>query len=174
MLNEIENGIVSLLTTKLDSARKVAVQKGVEGLVQPGVYANVEAGDFEKQGQRSYYQHLTVYVDIVFTSLKDQKTRREGINLILEGTLQLLLLKNLGLQIQPLRPKGWRNTTTPELDEKGLISYTLELTTAYSIIPLDDEVVTDLMTIGLDYYLQPDDTTVDSGDTISLPLLPKS
>lgn len=176
MLNEIENGIVTLLTAKLASARKIAVQKGVfEGLAQPGVYACAEAASFEKESQRSYRQHLTVYVDMIFTSLKDQKARREGINLILEAALQYLFLQDLGLGIHPLIPKRWRNVTTEELDEKGLIAYSLELTTSYSITRLDDAAVADLLSLGITYFLQDPlpSSTANATDTVSLPTLPK-
>lgn len=169
MLSEIENGIADLLTSRLDSARKVGVQRGVQGLTQPAVYASVEAGAFEKQGQQAFRQTVTCYVDIIFTSLRDQKSRRDGINLILEGALQLLMLNTLGLAIDPLRPKGWRNTTTAELEGLGLISYSLELSTSFVVEKQEGEIVTDLLRVGLNYYLQePADDTVYASDTVTL------
>jgi hypothetical protein len=174
MLNEIETNIAELLTTRLESARKVGVQRGVQGLTQPAVYVSAEAGTFERQTQWTYKHTVTVYVDIIFSSLKDQKSRRDGINLILEGALQLLLLNTLGLAIDPLKPKSWRNTTTEELDGLGLISYSLELTTSFLVEKQEEEVVTDLLTVGLTYYLQePDDETADAADVVNLPELPK-
>lgn len=167
MLNEIENAIVTLLTDKLESARKIGVQKGVWSLSQPAVFASAEAGAFERMGQAKVKHSVTVYLDILFKHLKGPKERREGVNLILEGALQLLLLNDLGLAIHPLVPKSWRNTTTGELEELGLISYSLELTTFYHMEKLGEEAVDDLITIGVSYLLKPGDDTVDASDTLT-------
>jgi hypothetical protein len=168
MLNEIENGLVERITQRLESARKIGVQKGVEGLTQPAVYASAEAGTFKKVGQSSFEHEVKIFLDVIFSNLKDQRSRREGINLILEGIVQLLTLQTLDLSIDPLRPLSWRNTTTEDMDKLGLISYSLELRTAYIITRVDDEAVTDLLTIGLQYYLKPGDDTADAGDTVTL------
>lgn len=174
MINEIENNLVDLLTSRLESARKIGVQKGVQGITQPAVYASVEEGRFERISKSTVKQTLKVYLDIIFANLKDQRSRREGINLILEGALLLLLFNKLGLAIDPLEPKAWRNTTTPELDELGLISYSLELSTGHYLEKLDDEAVTDLLRVGLEYFLQdPVDATADAIETVNLPELPK-
>lgn len=173
MINEIENAIVSLLTAKLASARKIAVQKGTAGIAQPAVYASVESGSFERIGQNKSKLNLTVWLDIIFSNLKDQKERREGINLILEGAVQLLLQNDLGLNIHPLEPKNWKNTTTEEFDELGMISYSLELSTFYHLAKLDTEITTDLLRVGMECYLQDvPDSTADATELIDLPLLP--
>jgi hypothetical protein len=167
MINEIENAIVTLLTNQLAAAHKIAVQKGVAGLTQPAVYASVEAGSFERISNSTVKQAVTVYLDIIFSSLKDQKARREGVNLILEGAVQLLLMNSLGLAVHPLMPKNWRNTTTTELDELGLISYSLELATSYHLTKLSDDEINDLITIGVSYLLTPGDTDIDGADTVT-------
>jgi len=167
MINEIEDATVSLLTVNLESARKIGVQKGVQGLTHPAVYASVDEGRFERVTSTTYKQFVTLYVDIIFSSLKDQKARREGINLILEGALQLLLLNDLGLDIHPLTPKSWKNTTTAELDELGLISYSLELSTFYHLKKQSAEEINDLISIGISYLLTPGDATIDGSDILT-------
>lgn len=157
MLNEIEDGIVTLLTAKLESARKIGVQKGVEGLVQHAVYASAEAGRFEKIGKVSLKQFVTIYVDIIFKNLKNQESRREGINLILEGSVQALMFETLGLDIDGLMPKEWRNTTTDELDELGLIAYSMELTSFYYIKKQSDEELEDLLGLAMGFFLESGD-----------------
>ncbi|MRR56960.1 MAG: DUF1834 family protein [Deltaproteobacteria bacterium] len=168
MLNEIEDGIVALLTTKLESARKIGVQKGVEGLVQPAVYASAEGGKFEKIGQVKVKHYITVYVDIVFKSLKHQEARREGINLILEGVVQALMFETLGLPIEQLMPKEWRNTTTDEMDELGLIAYSMELGTHFYISKQSTEEVDDLLGLAMGFFLKPGDETADAENDVPL------
>jgi len=170
MINQIEDAIVTRIKAKLGAtAGKVDVQKGVEGIPQPAVYVSTEAGRFEKITQVTFKQHLTLFVDIVFSyrGAKDSE-RRKGMYLILEGILQALLLQDLELKIKPLEPQSWRNTTVEELRSQGLLSFSLELTTSYTISKIDDEALTDLLVIGLNYYLAPGDDTVDASDTVTL------
>lgn len=168
MLNEIEDGIVALLTAKLETARKIGVQKGVEGLVQPAVYASAEGGKFEKIGQVKIKHYVTIYVDIIFKNLKDQESRREGINLILEGAVQALLFETLGLDIDGLVPKEWRNTTTEEMDEQGLISYSMELGTHFYVSKQSTEEVDDLLGLAMGFFLEPGDETADAENDVPL------
>jgi hypothetical protein len=83
------------------------------------------------------------------------------------------MFETLGLGIGDLMPKGWRNTTTSDLDELGLIAYSLELTTHYYITKQSDEEITDLLRVGLEYILAPGDEAADSADLVELPEQPK-
>jgi hypothetical protein len=169
MLTQIEDAIVERIQTKLAAtAGMVAVQKGAEGLPQPAVYISTEAAKFEKTTMQSYRQEVTIFVDIIFSHLASEGERRKGVYLILQGIVQTLLLQNLGLAITPLVPRNWRNVTTEEFREKGLIVYSLELATSFVITKLDDEAVADLLTVGLNYYLKPGDDVVDASDTVTL------
>lgn len=169
LINAIEDAAVALVRERLEQARKVAVQKGVTGIPDPGVYCSVESGTFERVTASRWKQTLTMYVDLVFVNLQSQERRREGVNLILDGVLRLLLNNVLGLDITPLAPRVWRNTTTTEMDGKGLITYSLELTTSCSLAWTDPEEVFDLLAVGLDYYLQePADDAADAADLVTL------
>ncbi|MDR3631481.1 MAG: DUF1834 family protein [Desulfocapsaceae bacterium] len=168
MLTQIEDAIVALLTTKLAaSSARISVQKGFEGLPQPAVYVSTEAGRFEKISQSTFREHLTLFVDVLFSQRSDERERRKGIYLILEGILQTLLLQDLGLQVKPIEPQNWRNTTTEEFRKQGLLAFSLELTTSYTISKQDDETVTDLLAVGLNYYLEPGDR-LEASDTVTL------
>jgi hypothetical protein len=168
MLTEIEDAIVELIESKMSAtAGMVDVQKGFQGLIKPAVYISTEAATFEKVTQVTFRQTVTVYVDIVFSHLMDERERRKGVYLIMEGVVQLLLLQDLGLDIKPLIPKSWRNATSEELRKKGLIAFTLELGTSYTISKLDEEATDDLLSIGLNYYLKPGDDIVDASDVIT-------
>lgn len=174
MISQIEDALVTRITTKLaTTAGMVAVQKGFEGITQPAVYVSTEEGKFERESNSTYRHHLTIFVDIIFEHLGDEAERRKGIYLILEGVLQTILLQDLGLKIKPLVPKSWRNATTEDIREHGLLAFTLEVETAFSVTNQSDEVVTDLLTVGMSYFLLPGDAIADASDTVSLPLQPK-
>lgn len=169
MLARIEDAIVARIEEKLAAtAGMVAVQRGIDGIPQPAVYVSTEAARFEKVGQETFRQILTIFVDIVFSELSGERERRKGVYLVLEGVLQALLLQDLGLAIKPLAPQGWKNTTTEELRKAGLIAFALELHTSCMISRLDDAAVSELLAVGLNYYLTPGDDIVDASDTVTL------
>lgn len=170
MINEIEDAIISRLQDQMAAAAGVLdVQKGFDGIFQPAVYVSTEAGQFDKVSQGSYRQSLTIFVDMLFSHLGSERERRKGVYLIMEAALQALLLQQLGLAITPIVPKNWRNTTTSELRDKGLIGFSLELSTSFLITATSDEELVDLLRIGLEYYLQdPDDDVVDATDLVEL------
>jgi hypothetical protein len=100
--------------------------------------------------------------------VQNESQRRKGIYPILQGIVQCLLLQDLGLKMTPLVPKSFRNITSEAQKERGLIAYSLEMKTKTQIKRLDDETVTDLLTIGLNYYLKPGDDAVDATDLLTL------
>jgi phage gp37-like protein len=172
MINQIEDAIVALIKDRLAAAAsKVEIHKGWEGIPQPAVYVATEAGKFEKITFASYRHELTIYVDIVFSYRgADDASRRKGIYLILEGILRALIRQRLGLPIKPLTPKNWRNTTVEELRQQGLIAFSLELTTDYTIRQVTDneEDAVDVLAVGLNYYLKPGDDIADAVDLVTL------
>jgi hypothetical protein len=169
MLTEIEDAIVTLLGAKLAAGTaKIAVQKGFEGLPQPAVYVATESGRIEKISQSTVRHSLTVWVDILFSGLSDERQRRKGIYMILEGCLQALLFQTLGLTINPLQPEDWHNTTPEEYRKQGLMCFSLKLSTSYTISKQDEAAVEDLLAVGLNYYLTPGDEVADAVDTVTL------
>jgi hypothetical protein len=173
MLSAIEEGTVVRIKTKLTEAvTRIDVQRGIEGTPQPAVYVSVEEGAFTRVTDDVVRQTVTIYADVVFSNLQSEAQRRKGVYPIMEGVLGCLFGQKLGLEITPLAPKSFRNTTTPELKEKGLIAYTLELNTSYHIRRIDDEAVLDLLTVGLTYFLQPDDEVADAEDTVIVQVVP--
>lgn len=174
MLTQIEDAIVARIETKLAAtAGMVSVQKGAEGIPHPAVYVSTEAARFEKATMQSYRQEVTIFVDVIFSHLASEGERRKGVYLILQGIVQTLLLQDLGLAIKALVPRNWKNVTTEEFREKGLIVYSLELATSFVIAKLDDEVVADLLTVGLNYYLKPGDDIIDASDELTLEEAPQ-
>jgi len=167
MLSAIEEAAIARIKAKLTVAKaKIDVQRGIEGIPQQAVYVSAEEGTFVKVTDDVYRQTVTVFVDVVFSNVQSEAQRRKGVYPIMEGVLQCLFGQKMGLEITPVVPKAWRNTTTQELKEKGLIAYSLEMTTSYHIKRIDDEAVVDLFTVGLQYFLQPNDETADAEDTV--------
>ena len=173
MLSAIEEATVARIKAKLTvAATRIDVQRGIEGTPQPAVYVSVEEGAFTRVTDDVIRQTVTIYVDVVFSNLQSEAQRRKGVYPIMEGVLGCLFGQRLALEITPLAPKSFRNTTTPELKKDGLIAYSLELNTSYHIRRIDDEAVEDLLTVGLTYYLQPDDEVADAEDTVIVQVVP--
>jgi len=167
MLSAIEENTVARIKAKLTAASaKIDVQRGIEGIPQQAVYVSAEEGTFTKVTDDVLKQQVTIYVDIVFSNVQSEAQRRKGVYPIMEGVLQCLFGQQLGLAITPLIPKTFRNTTTEELKSKGLIAYSLEMSTSYHIRRVDDEAVTDLFYVGLKYFLQPDDENEDAEEIV--------
>lgn len=172
-LAQIEDAIVALLESKLDAARKIEIQKGFEGIPQPAVYVCTEEGKFSRITQSTYKEDVTIYVDIVFKHLNKEEQRRKGIYPILAACVQLLLLQDLGLKIDPLKPQNFYNSTSEELKAIGIMAYSLRIETGFYVSRMDEQDTADLLRVGLNYYLQPDDETVDAIDLLTVQELPQ-
>jgi hypothetical protein len=171
MLDQIEEAVKNRIGDKLsDAAGRLDIQRGVDGIPRQAIYVSVEEGDFTRVTQETYSLSVKGYVDIVFSHLQNEEMRRKGIAPILEGVYQCLLLQKLGLAISPIVPQRFRNTTTEELRQKGLIVFSLEFGTKFNVARMDEETVTDLLRVGLNYYLQDpaDDDEVDAADLVTL------
>lgn len=169
MISEIEQAIVDHIKTRMAAAAsRIAVQRGVDDIRQPGVYASIEAGKFTRVTNTTYRHELTVWVDMIFSNLASESERRKGVAAILEAVLGYLFMQDLGLKIEPLQPKNWKNTTVEEMSERGLMAFSLELSTSYPITIAEEAQTDDLLFIGLNYYLTPGDDQVDASDLITL------
>ncbi|KAF0145114.1 MAG: cytoplasmic protein [Nitrospirae bacterium] len=168
MYSNIEKAVETRIESKLESVRDVKIQKGPKNnLLNPGVFVSVEEGVFEAVG-RGWKQKLDVYVEIEFENLRDEEQRRVGAFLILSAIIQYLCGQNLGLNISELKPSKWQNVTGEEDHKASKTRFQIVFKTAFNIEPVSDEVVTDLLKVGLDYYLKPGDETKDASDEVTL------
>jgi hypothetical protein len=170
MIAEIEDKIIQRLKDKGLQVRDIDEQKGIEGIPQPAVYVATEEGKFERITQSTFRQTINIFLYIVFKHLKSEKDRRRGIYPILEGIIGILMLQDMGLRIEPLVPRGFRNITDDDTARAGMMAYQVEFETSYTIVRMEEEVATDLLRVGLNYYLKPGDDVVDASDTITLTL----
>jgi len=165
MLAEIEKAIVAQIESGGLSVRDVEIQGDAKNIRYPAVFAAVEAGEFKKAGQKKYKCTATVVLLAAFKNLKSEKARRHGLYPILEGIVALLMLRDFDLDIDPLRPVGFRNITDDKLAKKGLLLYQFEFETGFTVEPSTDEELVAWLSLALEYYLQDpanDDTAVAS------------
>jgi len=168
MYSDIEKAVETRIEAKLDSVRDVKIQKGPKNnLLNPGVFVSVEAGDFEALG-RGWKQKLDVYVEIEFENLRDEEQRRVGAFMILSAIIQYLIGHDLGLKIKELQPSKWQNVTGEEDYKSSKTRLQIIFKTAFNIEAVSDEVINDLLKVGLNYYLKPGDDAVDASDTLTL------
>jgi len=170
MLNEIEKAVKDRIDLKIAEVKKTLVQKGASpiALTSPAVFVSCEEGKFKKQGQTSYQQSADVFVEIEFKDLSSEEARRRGALLIVKALVQYLILQKLDLKILPLEPVRWAHITDKDDISTGIARFQIVFSTAFSIEAIDDEAVTDLLRVGLNYLLKPGDDVVDATDLVEL------
>lgn len=169
MLTDIEQGALDLLTTKIEGIRAAGIQKDARTLfVAPSIACACLDGDMEKITNVTWKQNVILSVLITFKDLQGEEKRRKGVNPIVTAVIQFLLLQDFGLDIKRLAPLRFRDVTTTDDYTEGKIRYLVQFATSYTITKQSDEEVTDLLTIGLNYYLKPGDEIVDATDTVTL------
>lgn len=167
MLADIETKVTERLEAKLAEPKLVEVNKAHTALAVPKVDVVVGGGGFVKSAQR-YKLTASVYVIVTFQNLRSEQNRRQGVYPILEAIVATLVGRTFGLNIDGLVPKRLDNITTEDEAKDGRILYQIEFETGFTIEPMSDEQVGDLLTIGLNYYLKPGDDTADASDLVSL------
>ena len=168
MIADIELKILDYLNSAGLGIRNTDIKTG-KSINYPAVFVYTEIGKFTKQAMSRYKCGLGVFVLIAFHDVKSEKKRRHGLYPILEGVIQGLMLNNLGLGIDPLVPKGFRNITDKDMQKSNVLAYQLEFSTAFTMKPPEEETV-DLLKVGLEYYLQDpvDDGQLDAQDLVEL------
>ena len=174
MITAIEEAVLTRITTRIAELKTGGNQKDTRQLLTANAVAVAcLEGTFESVTRTSWRQNVTVSVLVKFKNMQSEEARRNGINPLCEGIILLLVGQKLNLGIKELQPKSFKDVTNEEKYTAGVIEYLIEFTTAYHIEKQDDEVVTDLLTVGLSYLLKPGDAVADATDTIDLPDLPK-
>jgi hypothetical protein len=127
----------------------------------------VGGGSFQKVSKH-YKLAANVYVVVTFQNLRSVKDRRKGVYPIIESIAALLINNSLGLSIDPLKPRRLDNITEKAEAEDGRIVFQLEFETGFVIEKLSDDEIVDLYTVGLTYYLAPDDEAADAADVVTV------
>lgn len=142
---------------------------------QPGIYVFIDDGTSQPITANDS-DRLTPVVNVVvkFKNLKREDERRKGVYPIIEGIIGALERYELTdadgnlLQVRPLRLLSFRNITLPAEDQAGFILYQIQFKLSYSITKMDDAQATELLTMGISYYLQPDNVTPVVTDLLTL------
>lgn len=169
MLKELEEAIAERINTKLASVHRVAIDEAhsPNSLKLPGVDVIVGGGKFVRVAQ-NYKLKASVYVVVTFQHLRSVADRRAGVYPILESIAALLIGNQFELKVDALTPVRLDNITEKEEAEAGKIVFQIEFETGFIITKQSDEELVDLLTIGLNYYLQdPADAVVDATDIIT-------
>lgn len=171
MLTDIEEKIVERLNAKLTDVSRIAIDEAhsLQALKMPSVDVVVAGGPFIRVGQQIKLKPQ-VFVIVTFQNLRSAADRRKGVYPILEAIVALLVDNKLGLKIDALLPKRLDNITEESEAQAGKIVIQMEFETGFIIDKQDDEVITDLLRIGLNYYLQDpvDDEVADATDLVTL------
>lgn len=171
MFADIEDKIVERLTTKLESAARIAVDEAhsATSLKLPGIDVIIGDGTFARVAQQ-YKITAQVFVIVTFQNLKSVADRRRGVYPIVISAVSLLVGQTFGLAIDALKPKRLDNITEEKKALEGKIVFQLEFETGFIITAQSDEVVADLLRVGLNYYLQDptDDDIADATDEVTL------
>ncbi len=169
MLTEIEEAVAARLKDKITVPKNVRIDEAHsdQTLSLPGIEVIISGGTFVKVAQK-YQLNCSVFVIVTFQNLQSVKARRHGVYPIVLAILVCLMLQKLGLKIDALVPKRLDNVTEKEEADAGKIVFQLEFETGFTIDKMTDEVIGDLVLLGLNYYLKPGDDTADATDIITL------
>ncbi len=169
MFTSIEENIVARLNTKLTEPKRVDIDVAHSALAVPAIDVIVGNGSFVRVAQ-SWKIKPQVFVIVTFQNLRSVADRRRGVYPILLGILSALVDQKLGLKIDGLAPVRLDNITDEKEAGAGKIVYQLEFETGFIIEKLSDEAIVELLSVGLNYYLQDpaDDTVVDASDLVTL------
>jgi hypothetical protein len=169
MLSAIEQATLTKITTTLEDVRAAGIQRDARGLyVGPTVEVAILGRSFSRVTAEAFRQEATVSVLIGVTNQKGEAPRRESVNALIEGIIGLLLLETFELEIRPLTPKSFREVSDDDDVREGKILYLLEFVTSFVVVKPNAEMLTDLLSVGVNYYLKPGDDLVDASDPISL------
>ena len=167
----IEDAILARLAAGALQVRDIDIEKLKAGVAHPAAYISTETGAFTKKGQEVYACELRIFVVLLFHHAKDERARRRGLYPILEGVARLLMGQKLGLDITPIKPVRFRNVTSDAFRKQYLCAYELELAATVELrMEAGQEDATELLRIGLEYYLQDpaDDGRADATDVVEL------
>jgi hypothetical protein len=172
-ITAIEQAVEARLVERIAPLRKTAVQKdGRFIFTNPALTVCIfESGKWLKQGQKSYLVPCTLQVLLTVSSAKSEEDRRRIANPLVFAIVIALAQQTLDLNLKApgIEPELFRDVTDAEDWQNNKIVYLIQFACGFSFeVPRDDDAAADLLTVGLSYFLQPDDGAADVADTVTL------
>ncbi|WP_295756023.1 phage protein Gp37 [Undibacterium sp.] len=127
-----------------------------------------------QHGANAFLTPVTFAVMCCARSVRSEETTRHdgpagevGVYRILKDVKTLLLMQDLGLDIDHLRPGATRTLYNTNLRNNGLAVFAQEWHTKFSDDVPAEANVTELLHVGLNYRLKPGDDLTDAADTVT-------
>lgn len=139
---DIEDAIEQLFTETVVPFRfkKVDISKDILALTQPGITVAVTSGDFTTQGMSDLLDEKNkIIVLLVFKNVASEKERRRIAHPSARYVISKLQGQRLGLEIEPIEALNWREVTSPEHLEQGLLVIEVTLETKIGVTPSIEE-----------------------------------
>jgi hypothetical protein len=168
MLREIEAGVIARLKVAGLGVKKIGSADDVTGMNTPEIAVAINTGTFAPLTIEKRRLNVTISVYVLFKCLGKLDERQRGIYPIVEGVVGYLMGQTLGLSINPIAPRSFRDATPPEYREIGQTVYQVDLETAYPVSAIDDSEAVELVTLGLNYYIKPGDDVADAQDIVEI------
>lgn len=128
----------------------------------------------EQKGTGKFLTPATFAVMCCARSVRSERTTRHdgpggevGVYTILRDVRNLLIMQDLGLEIDHLRPGAVRTLYNTRLRAGGLAVFAQEWHTKY-VDEVPDEAAVDLLRVSLNYALKPGDDQPDASDLVQL------
>lgn len=133
---DIEKNILDLFCDDTDRTKfkAVDVQSGITALTRPGMTVAVVSGNYDiPDNSGRIRQTAKVVVTIVVKNVAKEIERRKVMHPSVDYVIRKLYNNDLGLEIEPMTAKSWREVTNEEYLVNGLMVAEIEFETAYDI-----------------------------------------
>ncbi|MFA6689940.1 MAG: hypothetical protein WCS18_10730 [Sphaerochaetaceae bacterium] len=121
--------------------KKVDVSKEILALTRPGMTVAVTSGKFESvdmSGDKK--ETATVVVMLVLKNVASEKMRRNSAHPAVDYVVKKLQGQTLNLDIDAFDVQDWRETTSQDFLNDGLMTIEITFTTAWNVVPVINDV----------------------------------
>ncbi len=133
--SDIEIKILELFCSdKTGPFKAVDVQRILPALVRPGMAVAVMSGEYEVPDNSGIIKETAkVVVSVVVKNVATESERRKTMHPAVSYVVRKLHNNDLGLDIEPLEAKGWREVTDENYLSEGVMVCELEFKTSIDV-----------------------------------------
>lgn len=136
---EIEEAIESIFLSDLSSKKfkAIDIQRGITTLTRPGLAWAVTGGKFSVENgmEEDTYELFDIIGLLVVKNVASEKERRKDAHAARRYITLALIGSTLELNIEPIAPLKWREITSDEHLQAGLLVMELAFTTRAKVEP---------------------------------------